>query len=411
MTGQKRLVLIEPRAAGHSPRVLAALATAAPGRAVAVVLGGTDRETATAVTRAGAWLVDRPVGPAARALWSAARATGALASAAIRAARACRLPRSVRRVPHQVTLLARCLAEAAHLATARVVLAGERPGAVVVLTASEALHHTAARLGGLPHLRFVHEVSTLPARWLRRLDRPGGPAVRALCPTGGVRADVTANAPHLDVQVRPFAVIGPDAPVGEQERKLARTMFGIPLSEQTVALVGGWWPHKDIPTIAAALARLDRPLHLLVAGHPLDIGLLERIRALGHVRLHLIDRRAEETEIRTVHAAADLVLVSRHRGVAKESGLVTDALRYQVPLLASDHDPQLTRTLAGCGWARLFTAGDPDDLLHALNTAHLNAPRRPGPDDASALGLPTAQQQTAYLTDTYTRLTGEGDPT
>ncbi|MCX5215749.1 hypothetical protein OG689_42095 [Kitasatospora sp. NBC_00240] len=95
--------------------------------------------------------------------------------------------------------------------------------------------------------------------------------------------------------------------------------------------------------------------------------------------------------------------------MAKESGLVTDAVRLQVPLLASDHVRALTRALAGTGWARLFTVGDSVDLAHALATAtaHLNAPRRPPAEDARALGLPTAAEQTAFLTDTYTRLTGD----
>ncbi|WP_043463963.1 hypothetical protein [Kitasatospora sp. MBT66] len=411
MTGPGRLVLIESRAAGHSPRVLAALAAAARGRAVVVLLGGTDHDTAAAITTTGAWLADRPAGPAARVFWAAARATGRLAAAAIRVTRGRRLPRAARRLPHQVTLLARCLAEAAHLATARTVLGDERPAAVVVLTASEALHHSAARLGGLAHLRFVHEVSTGPAGWLRRLDRPGGPAVRVLCPTDGVRVDVAANAPRLAARVRAFAVLGPEAPPGERERETARAVFGIPPDEQAVALVGGWWPHKDIPTVAAALGKVNRPLHLLVAGHPLDAALLGEIQAIGQVRLHLIARRAEEAEIRAVYAAADLAVVARRPGVAKESGLVTDAVRHQVPLLASDHDRALTQALAGSGWARLFTTGDPADLARALDAAHLNPARRPTAADARALGLPTAAQQAEFLTDAYSRLTGDGDLT
>ncbi|WAL73185.1 hypothetical protein OU787_17720 [Kitasatospora sp. YST-16] len=410
MSGRRPLVLIEPRGAGHSPRVLADLAAAVSGRALAVLLGGTDHDTAAAIASTGARLVVRPSGAPARVLWAAARTADCLAAAGIRATRALRLPRRVRRVPHQGVLLARCLAEAAHLATARAVLADEPPGAVVVLTAGEALHHTTARLGRLPHLRFVHEVATVPARFLQCLDRPGGPAVRVLCPTEAVRADVQANAPRVPVRVRAFAVLGAAPPPDEREREVARTVFGIPPGEQALALVGGWWPHKDIPTVAAALGLIDRPVHLLVAGHPLDAALLKEIGALWHVRLHVLERRAEEAEVRAVYAAADLALVSRRRAVAKESGLVVDAVRHHIPLLASDHDPDLTRALDGCGWARLFTAEDPEDLAHALDTAHLKAPRRPGPADARALGLPTAREQAAHLADTWTRLTAEGDP-
>ncbi|MEU3878115.1 hypothetical protein AB0E87_30245, partial [Streptomyces sp. NPDC029704] len=98
------------------------------------------------------------------------------------------MSRSVRRSPHQVTLIARCLTEAASLRTARRLV--REPAAVVVLSASEALHGAAAVLGGEPHLRFVHEAITTedaPVRLLGQLARRGEWRVVTLYPTAAVR--------------------------------------------------------------------------------------------------------------------------------------------------------------------------------------------------------------------------------
>ncbi|MFD7060575.1 hypothetical protein [Streptomyces sp. NPDC059906] len=78
-------------------------------------------------------------------------------------------------------------------------------GAVVVLSASEALHGLAGLLGG-PHTRFVHEVVTTEdaaLRLLGRLVRPGERRVQVLAPTEAVRTDLAGRFAELRVQVRP----------------------------------------------------------------------------------------------------------------------------------------------------------------------------------------------------------------
>jgi hypothetical protein len=249
-----------------------------------------------------------------------------------------RWPRLLRRAPHQVTLFARCLTEAACLRTARR-LTGHSAAAVVVLSASEALHGAAAVLGGLPHLRFVHELVTSQdaAVRLSRVARRGEKRVVALYPTAAVRAQLVQVFPHLHGVVRPFAV-DDGARLTAPEHAAARAEFDLTPEDRAVCLVGGWWPHKDTATIDAALGRLRHPLHLLVAGSPLDEALLARWRALPRVRLHTMPGPVTVQALRSVYAA-DAALVVRRPGVGKEAGLVVDAARYGVALVVSDHDP------------------------------------------------------------------------
>lgn len=102
-----------------------------------------------------------------------------------------------------------------------------------------------------------------------------------------------------------------------------------------MCLVGGWWPYKDTDVVDAALARLDVPVHVLAVGGPATHTLLKTWAALPHVRLHTRPGPVPETVVSQAYAAADAALVARRSGVAKESGLVVDAVRLGVPLIVS----------------------------------------------------------------------------
>ncbi len=405
MTADGPLVLIEPyahRLGGHHQHALTALARARPGSLVITPYGVAG--DLAPLREARARVPACPAGPAAAVLLAAAGWAGALSSAGQRAFASRRWPDAVRRAPHQVTLLARCLTEAACLRTARR-LAPEA-GAVVVLSASEALHGATALLGGLPHLRFLHEAVTAEGtvvRLLGRLAQRGEGRVRALYPTAAVRDQFAPAFPCLAGQVRTFAVDDGHR-LDHGERDGARAAFTIPPGEPVVCLVGGWWPYKDIGVIDQALVRLTSPLHLLVTGHPLDEAVLERWRVLPQVRLHTVPGPVSEQVLRIVYAAADAALVARQPGVCKESGLVMGAVRRGVPLIVSDHDPTLTAYLDGQGWVRIFPAGDADALAKVLDGLAADPPPRPGPEATRAVGLPTADEQATFLTDAYTRL-------
>ncbi|MEU6201389.1 hypothetical protein [Streptomyces sp. NPDC047061] len=163
------LVLVEPgahRLGGHRHRTLTALATA-HGNTLVVTPYGIAAETRVSLTAAGA-RVTGPAGAVPAMLAAAGTAAAVLAAAGRRAFASRRWPAPVRRFPHQVTLVARCLTEAA------CVRAGHRlagaAATVVVLSASEALHGAAGLLGG-PHTRFVHELVTTEDTVLRLADR------------------------------------------------------------------------------------------------------------------------------------------------------------------------------------------------------------------------------------------------
>jgi hypothetical protein len=111
-----------------------------------------------------------------------------------------------------------------------------------------------------------------------------------------------------------------------------------------------------------------------------------------------------EAVLRLVYGAADAALVARHRGVGKESGLVMDAARLEVPLIVSDHDPDLTSRLRGQSWAQIFTAEDPAALADVLHRLVHTPPERPGPHAPAVLGMWTADEQAHFLTHLSTGL-------
>ncbi|MFJ8807552.1 hypothetical protein [Streptomyces sp. NPDC102490] len=401
MTGNT-LVLVEPgahRPGGHHQGALIALAKAHP-RTVVISPYGVAGESWRQLRAAGA-RVRVPAGASAAPLTAAALALDSVAELGRRVLRFRRWPDALCRLPHQVTLLSRCMAEAACVRTAR----RFGPGPVVVLSASEALHGLAGLLGGT-HTRFVHEVVTTEdaaLRLLGRLVRAGERRVQVLAPTEAVRTDLAGRFAGLRVQVRPFAVADPEDRLTGEERRRAREAFGIPAEEPAVCLVGGWWPYKDIDTVGAALNRLDGPLHVLVAGTPLHTEVLDRWRALPVVRLHVVPGPATQAQVREVYAASDAAVVARRAGVAKESGLVVDAVRLGVPLLVSEHDPALTGRLAGRPWVRTFPAGDGGALAALLRDLAWSPLARPPGDAGADLGVPTAAEQTAFLYDTASK--------
>ncbi|MEU9737228.1 glycosyltransferase [Streptomyces sp. NPDC048002] len=400
------LVLIEPyanRLGGHHQRTLTALAQARSG-SLAIAPHGIAPEAVRDLREAGARLVTAPAGRLAALLLAISRLAAGLSAAGQHAFRSGPWPRCVRRLPHQVTLIARCLAEASALRTARQLQTGA--DAVVILTASEALHGAAALLGRQPHLRFVHEAVTTEdtvVRLLGRLARRGEQRVIAVYPTQAVSDQFAAAFADLPSVVGAFAV-DDGRRLSAAERDGGRATFDIPAAETAVCLVGGWWPYKDITVVDAALARLKKPLHLVVTGSPLDESVLERWRSLPGLRVHTVPGPVSDAVLRLVYAASDAALVTRRPRTGKESGLVMDAARLGVPLIVSDHDTALTSRLHGQPWALTFAAGDADALADALRTVIRQPPEPPGPQAPGLLGMRTAAEQADFLTRTFAPL-------
>ncbi|WP_304451409.1 glycosyltransferase [Nocardiopsis sp. YSL2] len=391
MTGP--VVFVEPATehAGHWQDAVIKLATAATAQGhqtVVVTLNGIPGHIHDALREHGIRVAPRTEGPSSRFL-------ALLGGAAHRTATAARCLLPHRRLPHQITLLARCLIEAASLRTAHHTL-GRSPEVAVVLTASEALHGLTRALSRTRHLRVVHEVITTEdglIRALGRLTRPG--EVTVLCPTAAVQGEISILFPDLNTDVHPFALAIPEDRITADERTHARRALAIPQGEPVLCLVGGWWPHKDMATVAAALERLTRPLHVLVAGGPTDPVLMHQVATAPNVTLHTRPGSLTPADIRQVYAASDFTAVIRHPGVGKESGLVADCARLGVPLLLSDHDRDLTSRVHG--WAVVVPPRDPAALAYAIDHAATHPPSMPPLTAAEDLGLCTPAQMLALF--------------
>ncbi|MGH3833151.1 MAG: hypothetical protein ACRDRS_22410 [Pseudonocardiaceae bacterium] len=72
--------------------------------------------------------------------------------------------------------------------------------------------------------------------------------------------------------------------------------------------------------------------------------------------------------------------------------------------MSHDHGAALSTQLAGRSWVRLFATGDANALGRELDRLTAEPPTRPGPDAPRHVGMPTAQQQAAFLSDAYTLL-------
>ena len=195
--------------------------------------------------------------------------------------------------------------------------------------------------------------------------------------------------------MRSFTVADPSMYIGEDERRPARRELGITDTEFVVAMVGGWWPYRDIETVKRALELLRRPVALIVCGIPVRPWELEPAMACGGGRVVNLAGSVTESELRRIYAASDGALVTRTPGWPEEIGTVFDAARYGVPLIVSDHDQALSDRLTAEPWVRLFRAGDPSDLASAVEGFAESPPPRPDRGAAERLGLTSATETIA----------------
>lgn len=278
--------------------------------------------------------------------------------------------------------------------------------AVILLSAGECLPCFVDALGGVSHVRIVHEVSVQNGLLFRSLDvagrrlRRNAPGPIHVAPTGGVARQLRARFPHLPLIVRPFAMAEPADYITEAERAEARRNLGIEEGVSVALLLGGWWPAKNMATVVEALGHVTAPLHIVIAGAPLDGHLLAQIPS--DLVTTIVQRQVSEDERRQLYAACDFTIVSRHPGVVKESGLLMDAAKYGVAAVVSDHEPTLCAQLHDRPWARLFKAGDPHDLSAALSEVAVTPLPRPHRAEASCLGMVTHREALTALVEIAT---------
>jgi hypothetical protein len=396
---ERSVVLIEPHAAGRGGHwskalpLLAEAARAANRRCVVVAACGADPELRGELQGRGADVVERP--RTVLGLAAALIDTGRLLERLYQLLQ----PRfSQRLLPYQLQQLARCLIEAGSLRIAESVV-GQADATAVVLTASETLPALTAALGGMPHVRYVHEVTAAESRPMRLVERLLRPLLRrtaAVCPTESIAHDIRGRHPTLRCTTQTFALRDPHVYASQQERQAARAELALASSAPVGSVVGGWWRAKDPATLILALPSVTVPFVLLVAGYRMEPRLLEQMRAAHRGEMRVIDRQLRAEELRRVYAASDFTIVSRHAN-GKESGVAFDAISHGIALIVSDHEDRLAAALRDKPWARVFRSGDADALAAALSDASSHGLPAPPPAAPRELGMLDGGQMLSFL--------------
>lgn len=353
---------------------------------MAVAVHGLHPQVRDGLEATGARIVDRPSGQTARAALWVSRRLRPLHGVLYRL-----FPKT--HLPAQARYVQRCLAEVAALRTATRLGGGGE--VVVILTASQGLAATTAQLAGTSHLRFVHYEGAPEGAILRVAERifaRGGRSVVVVCTNPTIEATTRKRHPNRHTVVRPFAVADPAMYIADSERQPARQELAIADTEFVVAMIGGWWPYKDVGTVKRALERVEHPVALVVCGIPIRPAELEPAVKRCGGRIVNLQGSVTERELRRIYAASDCALVTRTPGWPEEIGTIFDAARYGVPLIVSDHDRALSERLSREPWVRLFPTGDASALAKTLDDVADEPPPRPDHGAPERLGLHPASE-------------------
>jgi glycosyltransferase involved in cell wall biosynthesis len=231
-------------------------------------------------------------------------------------------------------------------------------------------------------------------------------SIAVVATNAAIESTTKQRHPDRPISVRAFAVADPSMYIGEDERHPARRELGIVDTEFVMAMVGGWWPYRDLETIKSALEQLKRPVTLIVCGIPVRPLELQPALEAGGGRVVNLAGAVPESELRRIYAASDGALVTRTPGWPEEIGTLFDAARYGVPLIVSDHDECLTHRLTDETWVRLFRAGEPQDLARTLEGFAEGPPPRPDQRAAERLGLAPATESIAAFCSIAATLSG-----
>jgi glycosyltransferase involved in cell wall biosynthesis len=291
---------------------------------------------------------------------------------------------------YQVRLFERALSEAAAIRAAR---RCRDDGVIVILTANDCLVGFSCYLARHRHVRIVHGLHHREGRLVKLVERlcaTGRARTVVWCPTEAVANEVRTRYPDVRPVVRTFAVVEPGQRITDDERLAERRRLCFAPNDVVVVMIGGWQSYKDPLTALKGLSRAKTKLVVIVAGFPIDTDCALQFQT-NSLRVIPIVGPLDPASLRNVYATADLSVVSRVAGIARESGLVMDAVKFGVPLLMSDNDPDLVRCLADAPWVTVFSAGNPTQLAEAVD--ELNFPLlRPPSTARTVLGMLTSTE-------------------
>lgn len=148
----------------------------------------------------------------------------------------------------------------------------------------------------------------------------------------------------------------------------AREKLGIGNGDVLLLCFGGTRNDKGADLAVRALKHLPDNYHLLIAGPVVDFSLetlLQNSENKDRSRLHLDLRYIPDDEIPTVFSAADIALLPYRKGFAGQSGPLTMAGAYGIPVVGSSN-VVIRETIENCGIGECFSPESVDNMVEQI---------------------------------------------
>jgi glycosyltransferase involved in cell wall biosynthesis len=216
-------------------------------------------------------------------------------------------------------------------------------------------------------------VASALARRLQRRRQRRGDVVRIALNSDQFRDQWNSTAPWLEPRRVPFTAVEPRQPTVD-----ARTRLGLDHETRLALVFGGAHAGKDHDVVWQTFEHLA-DWRLMVAGNGASQAYTTWAagRADPTDRPVVFDGFASEELRALLYSAPDLVVLSFRPGADFDSGTLSDAISWGLPVVCSDQC-FAGDIVAQFDLGSLFVSGDQTSLAAAVHTAH-------GPPDAHAL--------------------------
>ena len=231
-------------------------------------------------------------------------------------------------------------------------------GARVVITA-----HDVLRVKPILHAGWEDRQLAATYRWADALLVHSEHQKAELVAFAGVEPGRVHIVPH-----GPYVYAGATAPVAD-----LRQRYGLPADQPVALFFGQLRDEKGLEPFFHAMARSERPFHLLVTGaaggghRGADYYRQAAARAGVADRVTMLDRFVPDEEVGDVFTAADWVALPYAERFTSQSGVLNVAAHFRKPVLVSSA-PVLAETVAASGIGVVAGGDDADALRVAADT-------------------------------------------